>query len=197
MVQLAVQNAGEWLKSQKEEESEEDFIKNLEERLFLSQPPWLIECVDISNLQGEEAVGSLVCFSGKKPVKNRYRKFKIRLTQGPNDYAMMYEVLTRRFRRAGEWPLPDLLLIDGGKGHLQIALKALADLGLHTLPAIAIAKAKKGEKADKIFIPGRKNPLSLKGDSKEILYLMRIRDEAHRFGITYHRLLRSRKVPCS
>ena len=200
MVALAEHNAEEWLEAQKEPENEETLLQRLGEKLSLMQPPHWIECVDISNLQGEEAVGSLVCFSGKKPLKNRYRKFKIRLTEGPNDYAMMVEVLSRRFKRAliaaseeekQKWSLPDLLLVDGGKGQLQIALRVLADLGLHSLPVVAIAKAKEGEEADKIFIPGRKNPLSFRSDSPELLYLMRIRDEAHRFAITYHRRLRA------
>ncbi|MDZ4224860.1 MAG: excinuclease ABC subunit UvrC, partial [bacterium] len=235
MVRLAAQNAKQWMEGQKEEENEEEFVKQLEEKLFLPQPPWIIECIDISNLQGKDAVGSLVCFSGKKPLKNRYRKFKIRLTEGPNDYAMMVEVLSRRFKRAliaespkekEKWSLPDLLMVDGGKGHLQIALKVLADLGLHTLPVIAIAKARLSLRAptlviatpslsrgkqslgsgqaprsnpetDKIYIPGRKNPIAFKADSKELLYLMRIRDEAHRFGITYHRHLRNSRLPGS
>lgn len=178
-------------------------LSDLQRRLRLVLKPAVIECVDISNFQGKEAVGALVCFKDGKPFKNRYRKFKIRLTEGPNDYAMMSEVLSRRFKRALgaesetekiKWELPDLLLVDGGKGHLNIAKKILADLGLHTLAVAAIAKAKKGEVADKIYIPGRKNPLSFLKNSPELLLLMRIRDEAHRFGITYHRKLRARHL---
>ncbi|OGQ47934.1 MAG: excinuclease ABC subunit C [Deltaproteobacteria bacterium RIFCSPLOWO2_02_FULL_46_8] len=192
MTAMAIQNAKHWAESKIK--TEETVIERLQAKLSLQQAPHIIECVDISNLQGEHAVGSLVCFADGKPFKNRYRKFKIQMTKGPNDYAMMYEVLLRRFRRALEWPAPDLLLVDGGKGQLQIALKALADLGLHQQAVIAIAKAKGEEKSDKIFIPGQKNPVSFRSNSPELLYLMRIRDEAHRFGITYHRSLRSKAL---
>ena len=195
IVKLAIQNATNFCKTKID--SFETLLKNLQTILNLSQSPRIIECVDISNLQGSDAVGSLVCFEEGKPSKNRYRKFKIRLTEGPNDYAMMYEVLLRRFRRSEEWPPPDLLLVDGGKGQLQIALKALADLGLHNQAVVAIAKAKKGEKSDKIYIPNRMNPVSFRSNAPELLYLMRIRDEAHRFGITYHRQLRAKKLTLS
>ncbi|MDO8527335.1 MAG: excinuclease ABC subunit UvrC [Deltaproteobacteria bacterium] len=199
MVALAVQNAQKW--AEEKLKDAETLLKGLEEKLSLPQLPRMIECVDISNLQGQEAVGSLVCFEEGKPLKSRYRKFKIRLENGPNDYAMMYEVLSRRFKRIlmatteeekKKWELPDLLLVDGGKGHLQIALKALADLGLHQLPLAAIAKG--GGNPDKIYIPNRMNPVSFRPNAPELLYLMRIRDEAHRFGITYHRALRSKKM---
>lgn len=174
-------------------------LSNLQKKLRLVLKPSVIECVDISNFQGKAAVGSLVCFKDGKPFKNRYRKFKIRLLKTSNDYGMMSEVLSRRFRRAlkadteekkQKWEIPDLLLVDGGKGHLNIAKKILADLGLHNLTVAAIAKAQKGEKCDKVYIPGRMNPVSFVPHSKELLYLMRIRDEAHRFGISYHRKLR-------
>lgn len=176
-----------------EDPLEDKLLADLQTKLNLVLKPSVIECVDISNFQGKEAVGAMVCFAEGKPWKSRYRKFKIRLEEGPNDYAMMREVLSRRFKHP-EWTLPDLLLVDGGKGHLQIAGKVLADLGLHNLEAAAIAKAKKGETSDKIYIPGRKNPVGLRPGSKELLYLMRIRDEAHRFGIAYHRLLRGKKA---
>lgn len=187
----------------REDPLENHLLSNLQKKLALALRPTVIECVDISNFQGREAVGSLVCFAEGKPLKNRYRKFKIRMEERPNDYAMMQEVLSRRFKRAlnartpeekQKWELPDLLLVDGGKGQLNIAKKILADLGLHSLAVAAIAKARKGEKSDKIYIPGRMNPVSLMPHSKELLYLMRLRDEAHRFGITYHRKLRLRRL---
>ncbi|MDO8494476.1 MAG: excinuclease ABC subunit C, partial [Deltaproteobacteria bacterium] len=199
MVALAMHNAKSWISMKA---PEIDLSAWLQKKLKLAELPRRIECVDISNLQGKEAVGSLVCFEDGKPLKSRYRKFRIRLSEGPNDYAMMFEVLSRRFKRAliakspeekQKWSPPDLLMVDGGKGQLNIAQKALADLGMHILPIIAIAKPKEGEKCDKIFIPGRKNPLPFKPRSKELLYLTRIRDEAHRFGIAYHRHLRSQK----
>lgn len=200
MITLAIQNAKSLLKASK---PQEEILSNLKERLSLIANPRVIECVDISNFQGKEAVGSLVCFEEGHPLKNRYRRFKIRLSKTPNDYAMMAEVLSRRFKRAlqagtpeekEKWELPDLLLVDGGKGQLGIAKKVLADLGLHGLAVAAIAKAQKGEKGDKVYIPGRMNPITLSPRSKEILYLMKIRDEAHRFGIAYHRKLRSFSV---
>lgn len=200
MSELAKANAAEWAKTKIDRF--ENVVAPLQKKLRLVVLPERIECVDISNLQGGNAVGSIVAFEDGKPLKSHYRKFKIRQTEGPNDYAMMHEVLHRRFRRAlqpadlsekEKWAPPDLLLVDGGKGQLQIALKVLTDLGLHNQGVVAIAKPHGLEKSDKIFLPGRKNPLPLKPDSPELLYLMRIRDEAHRFGLAYHRNLRSRK----
>ncbi|MBI4223530.1 MAG: excinuclease ABC subunit UvrC [Deltaproteobacteria bacterium] len=186
-----------------EDPLEDKLLSNLQERLQLALKPAVIECVDISNFQGKEAVGALVCFAQGRPWKNRYRRFKIRMEERPNDYAMMRHVLARRFQRAlnaptpeekQKWELPDLLLVDGGKGQLAIAQRILADLGLHSLAAAAIAKANKGEASDKIYIPNRKNPVGLRPGSKELLYLMRSRDEAHRFALAYHRQLRGKKA---
>lgn len=186
-----------------EDPLEDKLLFNLQEKLQLAIKPSVIECVDISNWQGKEAAGALVCFAEGKPWKNRYRKFRILAPARPDDYTMMQEVLSRRFKRMldartpeekQKWELPDLLLVDGGKGQLAVAQRILADLGLHALATAAIAKAKQGEAGDKIYIPGRKNPVGLKPGSKELLYLMRIRDEAHRFGIAYHRKLRGRKA---
>lgn len=205
LVAMATENAKEMTreKIQREEKMEE----RLQKKLGLIQPPRRIECVDISNLQGKEAVGSLVFFEEGSPVKNRYRKFKIRFTEeSPNDTAMMYEVLHRRFRRvlkaktpdeAEKWSPPDLLLVDGGKGQLNVALRALADLGLHGQGTGAIAKARGEEKSDKIYIPGRKNPVSFRPNDPALLYLMRIRDEAHRFGVAYHRTRRKKSAGLS
>lgn len=200
MVDLAIQNAVSHLQ---QKTSFEKISQQLQFHLSLEMEPWTIECVDISNLQGGQAVGALVCFQGGSPLKKHYRKFRIHFDEGPNDYAMMREVLTRRFKRTlnvqtvderEKWKLPDLLLVDGGKGQLEIARRVLSDLGLHQLPVIAIAKAKNEESQDKIFVVGRKNPIPFSKSSKTLLYLMRIRDEAHRFGITYHRKLRSKEL---
>lgn len=196
MLALAAQNARLYVETKRVLDAE-TLLENLQKKLELAVVPHTIECVDISNIQGKQAVGSLVTFTDGVPNKSRYRKFKIRLPEEPNDYAMMFEVLSRRFHRALEnenatttdkWVWPDLLMVDGGKGHLQIALRALNDLGIHQLPVIAIAKP------HTIYLPDRKNPVSLSPGSQELLYLMRIRDEAHRFGITYHRNLRSKKL---
>lgn len=201
MLGLAIKNAEEWGKIKGTDTI--DVTPLLQKKLQLSLLPERIECVDISNFQGADAVGSLVAFAEGRPLKSRYRKFKIRKTEGPNDYAMMCEVLTRRFQRTinavdakekEKWEAPDLLLVDGGKGQLHVALKVLADLGLHNQAVAAIAKPHGSEKSDKVFIPGRKNPVNLKPGSAELLYLMKIRDEAHRFGVAYHRQLRSKKL---
>ena len=193
MIALAKKNAQEYVSTKKVVDVEE-ILETLQSKLGLTTLPRVIECVDISNIQGKEAVGSLVAFADGEPNKNRYRTFKIRMKEEPNDYGMMCEVLSRRFKHLDDpkWSWPDLLVVDGGKGQLQIATKVLTDLGLHGLPVIAIAKEKQKRFADKIYLPGRKNPASIKPKSPELLYLMRIRDEAHRFGITYHRKLRSK-----
>ncbi len=154
----------------------------------------MIECVDISNLQGKQAVGSLVSFVHGDKAAGRYRHYRIRSQDTPDDYAMMGEVLARRLEKGLERDdLPDLLLLDGGKGQLQVAMAALArfDLG-GRIDLVAIAKVK-AEEGEKLFRPGRKNPVLLPAHSPVLLFLMRIRDESHRFGITFHRRLRGRE----
>lgn len=199
LVELARTNAIETLATKAKQRSEADVLAKLASLLKVRGPLETIECVDISNLSGREAVGSLVAFTGGLPDKRRYRTYNIRTKDTPDDYAMMHEVLSRRFRsevslregRSSYLPPPDLLLVDGGKGQLAIAQRALRECGV-TIPLAAIAKGEKKGKADQIFIPGRKNPLGLKRGSKELLMLMRIRDEAHRFGIKAHRSRRSK-----
>jgi excinuclease ABC subunit C len=158
--------------------------------LHLERSPDAIECVDISNWDGKEAVGSIVAFAQGGPTTNRYRHYRIRGPQDPNDYRMMHEVLTRRIARAVQQPLPDLLLVDGGKGQLGMALRVLEEQGETALACAAIAKPREGEESDKIFLPGRKNPLPLRKGDPVLLFLQRVRDEAHRFAITYQRSLR-------
>jgi excinuclease ABC subunit C len=198
LVELAAVNAREALAQRAEARKEARTLERLARLLKLKGAPEAIECVDISNLGGREAVGSLVAFVGGEPEKSRYRIYNIRTTAEPDDYAMMYEVLSRRFRaavplrgaREGR-PAPDLLLVDGGKGQLAIAQRALKECGA-VVPVASIAKGEKKGHADQIFIPNRKNPLNLKRGSKELLLLMRIRDEAHRFGIQAHRRKRNK-----
>ncbi len=169
---------------------------------MLPRTPDVIECLDISNIQGREAYGSLVTFVTGEPDKSYYRLYRIQSIDTPNDYQMMREVLERRFRppRMDELarerrPDPDLLLIDGGKGQLNLAQRVLADLGLVGLPVAAIAKgASKGRATDDVYLPGRLNPLKFSKGSKELLLLMRIRDEAHRFGIKAHRARRIKSL---
>ncbi len=175
-------------------------VEELGRRLGLGRPPACIECFDISNLRGDLAVGSRVAFRDGLPDKGSYRRYRIRVPAGSDDYAMMYEVLLRRFTRGKqERDLPDLLLVDGGKGHLQVALRVLRDLGIDAVAAAAIAKGHRGPGAavgtgtdeDRVFVPGKVLPVDLPARSKALLLLKRVRDEAHRFALSYHRRLRS------
>jgi excinuclease ABC subunit C len=158
-------------------------LRALERALHLPQYPYQIECIDISNWDGEQAVGAIVVFQEGKPAKSEYRHYNIRGPHQPNDYAMMYETLTRRYAKH---PVPQLLLVDGGKGQLQIALKVIQDLRLALFPVAAIAKGR-GKGPDKIFLPNRKNPLPLKAGNPVLLLLERVRDAAHHFGNSFVR----------
>jgi len=182
-------------------------LQEIQKRLAMGKPPNRIECFDISNLQGEMAVGSRVVFREGLSFQDGYRRYKIRIQKGADDYGMMYEVLQRRFRKGtAEKDLPDLLLIDGGKGHLGVALKVLEDLGIQGVQAAAIAKGRRRERdrgdpasevdpfVDRVFLPGRSNPVNFAVRSKGLHLLQQVRDEAHRFAITYHRKLRSRDM---
>jgi excinuclease ABC subunit C len=169
-------------------------VSDLRSQLDLEAPPLRIEAYDISNIQGVAATGSMVVFMEGTPSKKDYRRFKIRAVRGPDDYAMLKEILRRRFRRAtiGEagsrdsWAeLPDLIVVDGGKGQLNAALEILAEYGLDTVPAIGLAKAR-----EEVFKPGMSDPIILPRDSAGLHLLQRLRDEAHRFAIVYHKGLR-------
>jgi len=151
----------------------------------------IIEAFDISNIMGDEAVGSMVYFRKGKPDKNEYRKFKIREVSGMDDYSMMREIVRRRYARSIEEKkrLPDLIVIDGGRGHLSVALDELKKLKLDDLPVIGIAK-----EFEKIYVKDKKDPILLPKESKALHLLERVRDEAHRFAITYHKKLRSKKL---
>jgi excinuclease ABC subunit C len=161
-------------------------------KLKLDTPPETIECLDISNISGKMAVGSLVCFHRGEPAKQNYRHYRIRSIDTPDDYGMMAEVLKRRFKRGIEEDnLPDLFMVDGGKGQLAMALRIAKELGIEeSMEWLGIAKERK-EEGEKLYKPGRKNPIVLVPHDPVLLYLMRIRDEAHRFGITFHRKLRN------
>ncbi len=195
LMQMAAANAAQIFSERaKKEQSWATLAAALQARLRLERQPEVIECVDISNLQGKQAVGSLVSFVHGDKAAGRYRHYRIRSQDTPDDYAMMGEVLARRLEKGLERDdLPDLLLLDGGKGQLQVAVAALArfDVG-GRIDLVAIAK-EKAEEGEKLFRPGRKNPVLLPAHSPVLLYLMRIRDEAHRFGITFHRRLRGRE----
>ncbi|MBT3182499.1 MAG: excinuclease ABC subunit UvrC [Deltaproteobacteria bacterium] len=193
LVQLAETNAAEALLVRASSKGDEEILSKFSKRIGLVDRIESVECVDISNLGGRDAVGSVVSFFNGKPNKNYYRIYNIRSLSTPDDYGMMHEVLKRRFDEHVDRALPDLMMVDGGKGQLAVAERVLSDLSI-PISIASIAKPKDKKDIDRIFIPGRKNPLSLKKGSKELLLLMRIRDEAHRFGVSAHRRLRSKKT---
>ncbi len=184
-------------------ESVETALRELEDRCRLSVRPNRIECYDVSNLQGTLAVASRVCFEAGEPVKKDYRRYRIREAAAGDDYACMREVLDRRFRRVDREPLPDLLMVDGGRGHLAVVMAALEDAGLE-VEVLGISKERDegspsrrvkrsgGLKAERIYRPGRLNPIQLAPSSRGMLLLQRIRDESHRFAIEFQRELRSK-----
>jgi len=172
-------------------------LEELAGALELPGPPMRIECYDISNIQGSQTVGSMVVFEDGKPRTGEYRRFRVRSVTGPNDFASHQEVLRRRFRRAKagdegaeeelRWRLPDLVIIDGGKGQVSAAKEVLDEQGLHDLPLAGLAKER-----EELFLPGVSEPILLSPTSPALYLVQRLRDEAHRFAITYHRALRSK-----
>jgi excinuclease ABC subunit C len=165
-------------------------LNELMDSLLLPQLPIRIEGFDISNISGKEAVGSMVVFVDAKPSRSDYRRFKIKTVEGIDDYQMMREVVRRRYTRVLEekTPLPDLVVIDGGKGHLMAAKKELEVLGLNQLPILSIAK-----QHEHIFLPDKEGPVIFSQSSGVLQMLQRLRDEAHRFAITYHRKLHKKE----
>lgn len=191
LLKMAADNAQAALQRQLSLGPRQDPLGELEERLHLPGPPRRLACLDISNLQGQQAVGSLAVFRDGEPDKAAYRRFRIQNVEGPNDPAMLAEVIRRHFGKAGA-ELPDLLVVDGGLGQVAAASAALQELGLsQRLPVIGLAKAGvlTGGQAvpDRLYLPGRKNPLFLPANSPGLLLLMRLRDEAHRVAIGFHR----------
>jgi excinuclease ABC subunit C len=180
-----------------------DVLDELQRALRLRARPERIEAFDISNISGDLAVGSMVVFEDGVPTKSGYRRFRIRTAGGADDYAMMREVLARHLRRAtAAGPMPSLIIVDGGKGQLNVALSVFDELRIIDQDVIGIAKEKlrfrqKSEfatrEADKIYIPRRKDPILLRPNSSSLRLLQRIRDEAHRFAIRYHKNLRSKR----
>jgi len=170
-------------------------LDEIKRELRLPDTPSRIEGYDISNIQGLAAVGSMVVFEEGKPSPSHYRRFKIKTVSGADDYAMLGEVLLRRFKRgrngsaSGGWAAPDLILIDGGKGQLNAALKAMADCGVDSIPAIGLAKEN-----EEIFLPRRAKPVVLPPTSPGLQLLQRVRDEAHRFAIGYYRQVHRRQT---
>jgi excinuclease ABC subunit C len=205
LLKLAQENADLVLK---EEESRDEVrkrerlhaLKELKELLNLDRIPRRIECYDISNIHGEEAVGAMTVFLNGFPEKGQYRKFKIKTVSQIDDYSMMAEVIGRRFRRLLKSPSdpesarsfdepPNLIVIDGGRGQLNAAVAQMRRDGVFGIPTVALAK-----KEELIFVPKKSFPIRLSRDSEALHILQHIRDEAHRFGITYHRNLRERKI---
>jgi excinuclease ABC subunit C len=180
-----------------------DVLADLQDKLQLPSAPEVIECFDISNVHGKQAVASQVRFTQGEPDKSGYRRYRIRLKEESDDVGMMREALTRRLTRGvRESDLPDLLLVDGGRGQLHAAMAVLDDVCPTGLPVAAITKIKDlapGEVAakDKVYLPGRKNAVTFRAESHALHLLQRIRDEAHRFAIAYHRLLRAKKFTAS
>jgi len=211
LMQMAQENAGEYLRVQQAEwaadtNKQTEAITGLQEVLDLPRPPARMECFDISTLQGTNTVGAMVVFAKGAPLKSAYRRFKLhgKGSQGaPDDFASMRETLRRRFRRAVEtnrpdpgkkarkgdeqWRiLPDLLVIDGGKGQLSVAVEVLEEFGLtEVVPVVGLAKQE-----EELFLPGQSRSVWLKRGSPALHLVQRLRDEAHRWGITYHRNLR-------
>ncbi|MBT7618580.1 MAG: excinuclease ABC subunit UvrC [Calditrichaeota bacterium] len=211
LLNLAHVNAEQQMAEKRLMAEKRDFIprslKALQEHLKLPDPPLVIEAFDISNLAGLDSVASMVMFRDGKPYKNGYRIFKIKTVSGINDVASIGEAVSRRYKRlkdeinqqngdSGENEdtnknqpaFPDLILIDGGKGQLSRARQKLDNLGLHTLPVIGLAK-----RLEEIFVPGKQEPISLPKSSSALRLLQQLRDEAHRFAITRHRLLRGKR----
>lgn len=206
LLHLAEQNLhSHFQKSEKQERERIKILKNLQKKLHLSQTPFLIECYDNSHISGQNAVSSLILFRDGEPDKKGYKKFKIQTQQQGNDYGMMYEILKRRFtKKDTKWAVPDLILIDGGKSQLSAAMKVLAELDVHNIDIVAIAKGSgdgarakglwENKKEEDIYLPNRKNPVKFQRGSPELMLLQKIRDEAHRFAITYHRQLREKEL---
>ena len=194
LVLLAEENAAAAVANHlRDEELDRQAGEELKRMLRLDQAPRRIEGFDISNTMGNQSVASMVVWEDGQMKKMDYRRFKIQTVVGANDFASMKEVVTRRYGREENLPQPDLILIDGGLGQLAAALEGLKAVGQQSLPILGLAKAR-GEKEERIFLAGRKNPIALKPQSPSTHLLQRIRDEAHRFAITFHRKLRSKAL---
>lgn len=195
-LRVAHQNAklllGEWiLKKKKRREYIPNSLKQLQDDLQLKAPPRTIEAFDISHLGGTNTVASMVYFKDGKPVKKNYRKYNIKTITGIDDFASVREVVIRRYKRLlkEKSSLPDLILIDGGKGQLSMAVSALRQLGIAYVPMIGLAK-----RLEEVFLPGQSEPQSISKSSPGLLLLRRVRDEAHRFAVSFQRQKRSKSV---
>lgn len=208
LVQMAEDNAKQSFSERHDQErAREKMLRELERSLHLKRYPQRIECFDISTIHGAHAVGSMVTFINGEPDKSFYRHFRIRTidaSSGGDDFGMMLEMLKRRFARGKQdADLPDLIVVDGGRGQLAMALTAMAELGIEGVDAVGLAKMRVQAAArsaeierseERVFLPGQSNPVILKRNSNALFLLQRVRDEAHRFAITHHRKLRSRQT---
>ena len=205
LVELARRNAELALEQlDQREDSATELLEAVKDALRLDKLPVTIECYDISHLQGDLGVASRVMFVEGRPDKNGYRRYRLRETAPGDDYGAMREVLRRRLEKLTSEPAPDLLLLDGGKGQLNAARALFADLGVEGIALASLAKERDedspaprvlrhgGQKREKLFLPGVKDPVLLAPDSKALLLLQRVRDESHRFAIRYHRELRKK-----
>jgi excinuclease ABC subunit C len=200
LVKMACQNAKNSLRELITQVSKDiQLLIRLQKRLKMDRLPFRIECFDNSNTSGKDAVSCMVVFEKGKPNKSLYRKYRLKTALAKDDYACMAEVLTRRYGKKGNTsePYPDILMVDGGKGQLNIAVSVLTSLKLEKkIQLISIAKRieEKGEMQDKIYKPGQANAVNLGREGDLILFLERIRDEAHRFAISFHRKQRSKTL---
>ncbi len=208
LVEMARENARQSFSERHDQEkAREKMLQELQSKLRLKNYPQRIECFDISMLHGAHAVGSMVTFVNGESDKSRYRHYRIRsidASSGGDDFGMMLEVLKRRFTRGqAEGDLPDLVVVDGGRGQLAMALAAMAEVGVKGLEAVGLAKmrvqsaprsAEIQRSEERVFLPGQSNPVILKRNSNALFLLQRVRDEAHRFAITHHKKLRARQT---
>jgi len=200
LIKMAAKNAAQVFVNQaRKDETWRELAVKMQKSLSLQIMPERITCLDISNIGGSQTVGAVVNFRQGEKETAKYRHYKISRADGrPDDYASMAELLERHLKRAAaEDYMPDLLLVDGGKGQLNVARHVLDGLGLEGIVELAGIAKEKGDEGEKIYRPGRKNPLNLAKHSAVLLLFMRIRDEAHRFGITFHRQWRGREAIAS
>lgn len=202
LLDMAMDNAANTLRERLRAASNASaLLEALQQRLHMSRLPRRIECFDNSNLGGSHPVSAMAVFVNGRPHKAGYRRFAIRTVSGPDDYASMAEVLARRYARIGPRdPAPDLLMVDGGRGQLSIALAVLERMGLagrFTVVGIAKNDDRRPATGDKIYLPNRTNPVNMGRDGRLLLLLQQIRDEAHRFAVAYHRKQRKRKTMTS
>jgi excinuclease ABC subunit C len=218
LMELANENARETLDLMKvkwlaDANKNEQALEGLREELSLPAIPRRIECYDNSNIQGTSPVSSMVVFVDGKPASNQYRRFRVKTVAGADDFATMAEIMTRRFKHAvprtqvadvdaaagdgdapeearrDRWDLPDLVIIDGGKGQLGAAVQAMRELGVYEIPVVGLAK-----QHEEIFVPGEEEPIMLPRASEALYLVQRVRDEAHRFAITFHRQVRAKSA---